>query len=67
MKLKRILKWTARAILLALILAFLIGPDGKPLLMEQTSEISGSGMGQTGGAHTVVTYSDYRAIGRLHK
>jgi hypothetical protein len=39
-----------------------IGPDGKPLLIEQSSDMSGSGMGQTGGAHTVVTYSDYRAI-----
>jgi membrane-bound lytic murein transglycosylase len=39
-----------------------IGPEGKPLLMEQSSDMSGSGMGQTGGAHTVVTYSDYRAI-----
>ncbi len=41
-----------------------IGPEGKPLLMEQTSDMSGSGMGQTGGAHTVVTYSDYRAISK---
>ena len=39
-----------------------IGPEGKPLLMEQSSDMSGSGMGQTGGAHTVVTYSDYRAV-----
>jgi hypothetical protein len=39
-----------------------IGPDGKPLLMEQSSDMSGSGMGQTGGGHTVVTYSDYRAV-----
>jgi hypothetical protein len=39
-----------------------IGPDGKPLLIEQTSDMSGSGMGQTGGGHTVVTYSDYRAV-----
>jgi hypothetical protein len=38
-----------------------IEPEGKPLLMEQTSDMSGSGMGQTGGAHTVVIYSDYRA------
>jgi hypothetical protein len=44
-----------------------IGPDVKPLLMEQTSDMSGSGMGQTRGAHMVVTYSDYRAIGGLHK
>ena len=41
-----------------------IGPEGKPLLMEQTSDMSGSGMGQTGGAHSVVTYSDYRAVGK---
>ena len=41
-----------------------IGPDGKPLLMEQTSDMSGSGMGQTGGGHTVVTYSDYRAVSK---
>jgi hypothetical protein len=41
-----------------------IGPEGKPLLMEQTSDMSGSGMGQTGGGHTVVTYSDYRAVSK---
>ena len=41
---------------------FRMGPEGKPLLMEQTSEISGSGMGQEGGAHTAATYSDYRAM-----
>jgi hypothetical protein len=40
-----------------------IGPEGKPLLMEQTSDMSGSGMGQEGGAHTVATYGDYRAVG----
>ena len=40
-----------------------IGPEGKPLLMEQTTDLSGSGMGQEGKAHTVVTYSDYRAVG----
>jgi hypothetical protein len=39
-----------------------IGPDGKPLLIEQSSDMSGSGMGQTGAGHTVVTYSDYRPI-----
>jgi hypothetical protein len=41
---------------------FRMGPEGKPLLMEQNSEMSGSGMGQEGHVHTVVTYSDYRAI-----
>lgn len=40
-----------------------IGPEGKPLLTEQTTDLSGSGMGQEGKVHTVVTYSDYRAIG----
>jgi hypothetical protein len=40
-----------------------IGPEGKPLLTEQTTDLSGSGMGQEGKAHTVVTYSDYRAVG----
>jgi len=41
---------------------FRMGPEGKPLLMEQNSEMSGSGMGQEGHGHTVVTYSDYRAV-----
>ena len=40
-----------------------IGPDGKPLLMEQTTDMAGSGMGQEGKVHTVVTYSDYRMVG----
>ena len=40
-----------------------IGPEGKPLLMEQTTDLSGSGMGQEGKVHTVVTYSNYRAVG----
>ena len=39
-----------------------IGPEGKPLLVEQTTDMAGSGMGQEGKAHTVVTYSDYRAV-----
>lgn len=41
-----------------------IGPEGKPLLVEQVSDMTGSGMGQEGKAHTVVTYSDYRAVGK---
>ena len=40
-----------------------IGPEGKPLLMEQTTDLAGSGMGQEGKMHTVVTYYDYRAVG----
>jgi hypothetical protein len=39
-----------------------IGPEGKPLQMEQTTDMAGSGMGQEGKVHTVVTYSDYRAV-----
>jgi hypothetical protein len=41
-----------------------IGPEGKPLLVESIADMSGSGMGQEGKAHTVVTYSDYRAVGK---
>ena len=40
-----------------------IGPEGKPVLMEQTTDMAGSGLGQEGQVHTVVTYSDYRAVG----
>jgi len=39
-----------------------VGPDGKPLLLEHTADMSGSGMGQEGKIHTVATYSDYRAV-----
>jgi hypothetical protein len=41
-----------------------LGPEGKPLLVESISDMSGSGMGQEGKAHTVVTYSDYRAVAK---
>jgi hypothetical protein len=37
-----------------------MGPDGKPILVEHIADMSGSGMGQEGKAHTVITYSDYR-------
>lgn len=39
-----------------------IGPEGKPLLIEQIVEISGSGMGMEGQVRTEATYSDYRAV-----
>jgi hypothetical protein len=39
-----------------------MGPEGKPLLVEHTADMSGSGMGQEGKVHTVVTYTDYRAV-----
>jgi hypothetical protein len=38
-----------------------MGPEGKPLLMEQVADMSGSGMGQEGQIRNVITYSDYRA------
>jgi hypothetical protein len=41
-----------------------IGPEGKPLLSEQTSDMSGSGMGQEGRGHAIITYSDYRAVSK---
>jgi hypothetical protein len=37
-----------------------LGPEGKPLLVEQVSDVAGSGLGQEGKVHTVSTYSDYR-------
>jgi hypothetical protein len=39
-----------------------MGPEGKPLLVEHTADMSGSGMGQEGKMHTVATYTDYRAV-----
>ena len=41
---------------------FRMGPDGKPLLVEQIADVTGSGMGQEGRLHQVITYSDYRAV-----
>jgi hypothetical protein len=41
-----------------------LGPEGKPLLIEQVSDIVGSGMGKQGKFHQVTTYSDYRAVTR---
>jgi hypothetical protein len=39
-----------------------LGPEGKPLLVEQTSDMSGSGMGQEGRMRTTIAYSDYRPV-----
>jgi len=39
-----------------------MGPEGKPLLVENIADMRGSGMGQEGKAHTVITYSDYRPV-----
>lgn len=41
---------------------FRMGPDGKPVLVEQVADVTGSGMGQEGSLHQVITYSDYRAV-----
>ncbi len=43
---------------------FRMSPEGKPLLLEQVSDVSGSGLGKTGSVHTVITYSDYRSLGK---
>jgi hypothetical protein len=40
-----------------------LGPEGKPLLIEHTADMTGSGMGQEGKVHTVATYSDHRIVG----
>ena len=39
-----------------------IGPGGKPVLTESTSDMSGSGMGQEGTMRNTTTYSDYRSV-----
>jgi hypothetical protein len=41
---------------------FRMGPDGKPVLVEQVADVNGSGMGQEGRLHQVITYSDHRAV-----
>ena len=39
-----------------------IGPGGKPVLAESTSDMAGSGLGQEGTMRNTTTYSDYRAV-----
>lgn len=39
-----------------------LGPDGTPLLFEHTADMAGSGLGQEGKVHQVITYSDYRSV-----
>ena len=41
---------------------FRMGPEGKPLLVEQVADMTGSGLGQEGRLHQVITYSDYRPV-----
>lgn len=41
---------------------FRMGPDGKPVLVEQVADMTGYGLGQEGRLHQVITYSDYRAV-----
>ena len=43
---------------------FRMGPDGKPVLVEQVADVTGSGLGQEGRLHQVITYSDYRAVSK---
>lgn len=42
---------------------FANGPDGKPILIEQTAEMSGSGLGLEGTLRAIATYSDHRRVG----
>jgi hypothetical protein len=39
-----------------------MGPESKPLLVEQIADMSGSGLGQEGTVHQVITYSEYRPV-----
>lgn len=41
---------------------FRMGPDGKPVFVEQVADLTGSGLGQEGRLHQVISYSDYRAV-----
>jgi hypothetical protein len=41
---------------------FRMGPDSKPLLVDQIVDMTMSGLGQEGSVHQVITYSDYRAV-----
>jgi hypothetical protein len=41
---------------------FRMGPGDKPLLVEQIADMSGSGLGQEGTVHQVITYSDHRSV-----
>ena len=38
------------------------GPDGKPMLIEQTAELAGSGFGLQGSVRAVAHYSDHRPV-----
>lgn len=39
-------------------------PDGRPVLVEQISDMRGSMMGKSGSMRTVITYSDHRPVTR---
>jgi hypothetical protein len=41
---------------------FRMGPNGKPVLVEQVADMTGSGLGQEGRLHQAIAYSDYRAV-----
>jgi hypothetical protein len=44
---------------------FAVGPEGKPLLVDETAEMAGSGLGFKGRLRSVATYSDYRFVGGI--
>jgi hypothetical protein len=43
---------------------FRMRPNGKPVLVEQVADVTGSGLGHEGRLHQVITYSDYRAVSK---
>ncbi len=43
-----------------------LGPEGKPLLVEQTTDVTGSGMGKQGKVHTVTTYGEFHPVNTRH-
>jgi len=40
-----------------------LGPEGRPLLVEQISDVVGSGLGQEGRVHSEITYREYQPVG----
>ncbi len=41
-----------------------LGPAGKPILLESSTEMIGSGMGQEGIIRSATSYTDHRAVGK---
>lgn len=40
-----------------------LGPEGKPLLVEQVADVVGSGLGQEGRVHNEITYREFQPVG----